>query len=311
MFPPLMIHRLFWIFTCCVWMACAQLPPGNLEKSPGAAGRTPKNSEPVVIVGGGLAGLSAAIEAIKAGARVILVDKEKDLGGNSAKASSGINGCNTKAQRALGISDSVDKFYSDTMSAGDRENDQTLVDILTHESADAVKFLREHGVDLSDLCGGHSVPRTYWLPSSKEGKALPVGVAIIRALKNHLTELQEEEPDSNLNDYVTGVRFKNNQGRVEEITGKAVILTTGSDHDNETSLLSEFASEKMGLPTTNGAFATGDGVKMARAMGAAVVGMEHVQVHPTAFIDPKTRLVKQSSWQRSTSKQGSYIGKFY
>ena len=59
------------------------------------------------------------------------------------------------------------------------------------------------------------------------------------------------------------------------------MLTTGgfsADHDNETSLLTEFAPGLLQLPTTNGKFATGDGVKMARAMGAGLVGMDKVQV---------------------------------
>ena len=49
----------------------------------------------VVVIGGGLAGISAAIEASRARARVVLLDKEADLGGNSAKATSGINACGT------------------------------------------------------------------------------------------------------------------------------------------------------------------------------------------------------------------------
>ena len=52
----------------------------------------------VVVVGGGLAGLSAAIEAARHGARVTIIDKERSLGGNSAKATSGINGVGTAAQ---------------------------------------------------------------------------------------------------------------------------------------------------------------------------------------------------------------------
>jgi aspartate oxidase len=50
------------------------------------------------------------------------------------------------------------------MSAGDRENDPALVDVLVHNSAAAIEFLVEKGVDLSaiNLCGGHSVPRTHW-----------------------------------------------------------------------------------------------------------------------------------------------------
>uniref|UniRef100_A0A0N4T477 fumarate reductase (NADH) n=1 Tax=Brugia pahangi TaxID=6280 RepID=A0A0N4T477_BRUPA len=76
----------------------------------------------------------------------------------------------------------------------------------------------------------------------------------------------------------------------DEISGKAVVLTTGGfscDHSKEDSLLQEFAPEKAHFPTTNGPWATGRGVKMARAMGAALVGMHNVQIHPTAFVDPK------------------------
>lgn len=54
---------------------------------------------------------------------------------------------------------------------------------------------------------------------------------------------------------------------LEELGGKAVVLATGgfsADRTNDSSLLEEFAKDKLSLPTTNGAFATGDGVKMAR-----------------------------------------------
>lgn len=56
------------------------------------------------------------------------------------------------------------------------------------------------------------------------------------------------------------------------------------------SLLVEFAGETVAeLPTTNGPFATGDGVRMGRAIGAHLLGMEWVQVHPTGFVNPKDR----------------------
>lgn len=73
------------------------------------------------------------------------------------------------------------------------------------------------------------------------------------------------------NDFITGVRYHNKSGYVEELPGKAVVLTTGgfsADRDNTTSLLKQHAHQFLNLPTTNGAFATGDGVKMAVGMGA-------------------------------------------
>ncbi|VDM20707.1 unnamed protein product [Wuchereria bancrofti] len=240
----------------------------------------PEFTDPVIIVGGGLAGLSATLQAIHDGANVVLVEGEKDLGGNSQKASSGIAACNTEAQRVRQINDSSELFYSDTMSAGDRENDHILVDQLVRHSPTAVQFLIDHGVDLSDinLCGGHSVTRVHWIPQPKEGKPVAVGVSIIKALKEKLRMHEKDHPE------------KVEPCKYHEISGKAVVLATGGfscDHSKEDSLLQEFAPEKADFPTTNGPWATGRGVKMARAMGAALVGMQNVQIHPTAFVDPK------------------------
>uniref|UniRef100_A0AC35GKW3 FAD-dependent oxidoreductase 2 FAD binding domain-containing protein n=1 Tax=Panagrolaimus sp. PS1159 TaxID=55785 RepID=A0AC35GKW3_9BILA len=181
-------------------MSTQQLAPNDLKP---LKTKAPQPNEPIIIVGGGLAGLSAALEALRSDATVILIDKSKDLGGNSAKASSGINGVNTETQRKMHIEDSTDKFYSDTLSAGDRENDPTLVDLLVQESNSAVEFLIDAGVDLTDinLCGGHSVPRTHWIPSPKEGRPIPVGFSIIKNLKTK-------------NDFVTGVRIKNSTGHL-------------------------------------------------------------------------------------------------
>jgi succinate dehydrogenase/fumarate reductase flavoprotein subunit len=60
-------------------------------------------SERVIVVGGGLAGLSAAHTIIERGGNVLLLDKNPFLGGNSTKATSGINGAGTSSQLKLGI----------------------------------------------------------------------------------------------------------------------------------------------------------------------------------------------------------------
>jgi succinate dehydrogenase/fumarate reductase flavoprotein subunit len=88
----------------------------------------------VIVVGGGLAGLSAAHTLLERGANVILLDKQpcvvpfhlsqtitfsppspsRFMGGNSTKATSGINGAGTQSQQDLGIQDSARIFFDDT-----------------------------------------------------------------------------------------------------------------------------------------------------------------------------------------------------
>lgn len=62
-----------------------------------------ENRPKVIVVGGGLAGLSAAHTVLERGASVIVMEKNGFLGGNSTKATSGINGALTRTQIKLGI----------------------------------------------------------------------------------------------------------------------------------------------------------------------------------------------------------------
>ena len=68
----------------------------------------------VVVIGGGLSGLSAAHTAIENGANVVLIDKNPFCGGNSTKATSGLNAALTKTQLRKGIEDSAEIFEKDT-----------------------------------------------------------------------------------------------------------------------------------------------------------------------------------------------------
>lgn len=95
----------------------------------------------VVIVGAGGAGLTAAAQAAENGAKVIVVEKMPIVGGNSLKATGGMNAADTKYQEALGITDSgVDEFIEDTMNGGHQINDRSLVTVMAEESSDAVEL---------------------------------------------------------------------------------------------------------------------------------------------------------------------------
>lgn len=293
---------------------------------------TSQTSRPcVIVVGGGLAGLSAAYSALRAGApSVRLLERASKPGGNSIKASSGINGAPTRFQQAawpnLGPDDT---FWDDTVrSAGNRLSSKTsrpgaraqresLISVLTQRSADAINFLTDLGVDLTVVAqlGGHSHPRTH----RGAGKT-PPGAAIITTLlaklkeaggdgrfelmtdcevTRLLTDSTSAVSSSNGNGgssvdqdpvTVTGVEYRSTKdggsggsGDAHQLTGP-VIFTTGGFGGDTHGLLARYRPDLDGMPSTNDPRpGTHD---LLAAVGARLVDMDSVQIHPTGFVDP-------------------------
>lgn len=257
----------------------------------------------VVIVGGGLAGLSAAVEASRHGAWVTIIEKEKNIGGNSAKATSGINAVGTRAQKAKGIEDSISTYVQDTLKSGDGLSNEDLVNILATNSVAAIDFLESFGLSLTDVVqlGGHSVPRTHRFPPTAEGKAVPVGWTLISTLKKHIeNSLKDTVNVLTLSTFkqlvitdgrITGLEYTDGNGSVKTVEG-AVVLTSGgfaNDHTNN-SLLEKYVPSLAKLPTTNGVWATGDIIKATSGANLSLIHMNRVQVHPTGFIEPSQPL---------------------
>ncbi|KAL3590445.1 hypothetical protein FPOAC2_12636 [Fusarium poae] len=251
---------------------------------------------PVVVVGSGLAGLSASYEALQRGApSVHLLDRAPKPGGNSIKASSGINGAGTKYQRAAGV-DSDTSFYTDSIrSAGSRfhlsqpsVDREALVTKLTSESAAAVEWLvDEIGVDLSVVAplGGHSVARTH----RGAGKT-PPGAAIIIALLNKLkenkkfsiTNLAEVKALLKENDEVKGVEYEF-EGQKHNLEG-SVLFASGGFAGDATGLLARYRPDLKGIPSTNDERPGSHDI--LTSVGAELLDMDSVQIHPTGFVDP-------------------------
>ncbi|TDZ13378.1 Fumarate reductase [Colletotrichum spinosum] len=251
--------------------------------------------KPVIVVGSGLAGLSAAQEALNAGASVQMLDRAPKPGGNSIKASSGINGANTRFQRAAGVARD-DLFYEDTVkSAGARFTEAgggvdrpELVRLLTQSSESAVSWLADEvGVDLGVVAplGGHSVARTH----RGAGKT-PPGAAIVTALLRklhehpdfHLTSSAEVTALSVEDGKVLGVRYAH-EGEHRTLEGP-VVFAAGGFAGDATGLLARHRPDLAGFPSTNEARPASHGI--LEAVGAEFVDMDSVQVHPTGFVDP-------------------------
>merc|ERR1719158_2402593 len=115
-----------------------------------------------IVVGGGLAGMSAANSVLECGGKVVLVDKSSFCGGNSTKATSGINGAATKTQKIKGIDDSIELFTSDTLKGGAKRPEGAKI-LCGNSGADVDWLVDKFDLDLSLVArlGGHSAPRTH------------------------------------------------------------------------------------------------------------------------------------------------------
>src|SRR3954463_9590677 len=105
----------------------------------------------VLVVGSGASGLSAAVSAEKAGARVALVTKGALQSCNSAKAQGGI-------QAAFGEDDSPEQHAEDVWQSSHETADRRLVEVLTEEAPGAIHWLPEHGGEVPRENGGVPAP---------------------------------------------------------------------------------------------------------------------------------------------------------
>merc|ERR1712056_165626 len=121
------------------------------------------------------------------GGKVVLLDKSSFCGGNSTKATSGINGAGTRTQKEKGINDTKEIFTADTLKGGAKKPE--IVKVLCENSGSDVEWLMDaFNLDLSLVArlGGHSQPRTH------RGKERFPGMTITYALIQMLEKVAEK-----------------------------------------------------------------------------------------------------------------------
>ena len=237
----------------------------------------------VVIVGAGGAGMSAAITAKQQGKTVLLLEKMPYVGGNTTKATGGMNAAETHYQAEQGIEDSVEQFVEDTMKGGHNINNPDLVRTLAEKSADAINWLDEIGAPLPKVSfsGGATNARIH-APADGSG----VGSYLVNCFSETMEKLGIEvllETRANeiimVDGAAAGVKAESPDKELT-INAKAVILTTGGFGANE-EMYCTYRPDLRGTVTTNAPGATGDGIVMAQAVGADLVDIEQIQLHPT------------------------------
>lgn len=238
----------------------------------------------IVIIGAGGAGLCASIEAKQKGVKnVILLEKMGVVGGNTTSATGGLNAAETRFQKELGIEDSKESFYSDTMKGGYNLNDSDLVHEMVNKAPETVDWLVSIGVDLTDVgkMAGSTNKRTH----RPQGGAA-VGAHMIPVLESAAKTLGVDlRKNSKVIDIISDngsaagvVVQKDNQ--TYTIKAKAVIIATGGFGANS-KMVESYVPSLVGFGTTNHKGATGDAFAWIEKFDGQLTQMDQIQTHPT------------------------------
>ncbi len=232
-------------------------------------------SHDVLVVGAGLAGMRAAIEAVGLGADVAIVSKVHPVRSHSGAAEGGINA-------ALGNAspDSPEEHAYDTVKGSDYLGDQDAIEILCREAPDDVYQLENWGAVFSRTEDGRIAQRPF-------GAAGEPRTAYAADITGHvlLNVLYEQLVKRDIKVYeevfvwklvvVDGVCkgvicWDLLRGGLKAISAKVVILCTGG-------------AGRLYTGTTNAYSCTGDGMTLALREGVPLKDMEMMQFHPTTL----------------------------
>ena len=232
----------------------------------------------ILVIGSGITGMMAAIEAKELGSNVAIVTKKSPLANNSFMAKGGINA----ALNNMGDGDSIEHHIEDTLRSGLGLAEEDAVRMFCEQAPQVVRELhRRFKVPFTTLPDGRLAQRPFGGTKYKRTcfAADATGPAIMKSLNKAIKELQIPTLNNRflldfiVNDgKIAGAVFLNEENEeLEIIQAKAVITATGG-----------FAGLYRGY-TTNINDATGDGIAAGLRAGLEAIDMEFVQFHPTGL----------------------------
>lgn len=238
-----------------------------------------------LIVGAGTAGLPAAIFASRRGARVLLIDAAREVGGTLHLANGQISGAGTQLQRSLGIDDTPDRFYDDVMRVTNRQPDPDVVRLTVDNAATTLDWLDRAGLVplpghpvTGEAPGRPMYSRRRYLWAAREGKAIldvvnrELGPEIASGRVRVQLDTRVTELITDASGAVTGVRAEQGDGRVRVFRGRHVLLTTGGYASNNAMF-----RRLSGFPNYAGGSwpqSQGDGLDLAVSVGGFLRGRE-------------------------------------
>jgi fumarate reductase flavoprotein subunit len=237
---------------------------------------------PVVIIGAGACGLSAALFLQQLGIASVVLERDRVPRGSTALSSGYIPAVNTRAQSAAGIVDSMDLFKADIVKKSRATAADHLVNAYVTAIGPAMNSLESLGLDWQILDGflypGHSARRMHTLANqSGAGLMDALSAAIDPAFVDVVTQAQVTELWTD-NDHITGVGFHRPDGSYEALKSKAVLLACngfGGNAEKVKAYLPEISGAQFAGHSGN----DGAAVDWASALGAGLSDMNAYQGH--------------------------------
>ncbi|WP_052406502.1 FAD-dependent oxidoreductase [Clostridium culturomicium] len=253
--------------------------PENLADIEDAKGEDQTYDVDVVVVGGGVAGLSAAIEAAEGGADVLVLEKQGIVGGATTRSGGKLMANGTEFQKSEGIEDSNDQMFSYLKEVGGDLIDDEKLSKFVDNSLDTFNWMTEMGVEVQDVEPIHSSLKPWRVHNTKGGGGMTDGHGgqIIVPMMNKYKEVDGDiiynvtanELLTNDNKEVVGVKATAKDGSTVTVNAKTVILATGGYASNK-EMMARYADFTEGYSTQVPAGNVGDGITMAEAVGAQI-----------------------------------------
>lgn len=248
----------------------------------------------VVVVGGGIGGLSAALSAAESGASVVLLEKNAFLGGDTILSGGTFNAVDPKLQKPLGIRDDYDRFARQILESAEGRADPDVVKVYARECTTSLLWLEAHGMrflpELFEIFGS-GFRRTH-------RPAFPRGRGYVRCLSEAALDYGvkirlESEARSfvRLGGRIAGVVVRERGAGKRYMARGGVVIASGGFAAN-TALLKRYAPAYAGLPIDGQPSSTGEMLLRAREIGADLCNLEFVECVPGAppGIDYQVRL---------------------
>ena len=247
----------------------------------------------VLIVGAGISGLSAALEAARGGASVLVVDMSTVGGGHAILSNGAVSIVGTPLQEKQKIRDTPQLAEKDFLARGD-DNDTRWVAAYVRDSREWLyDWLTELGVSFESLArpAGNSVPRLHLSRGKGLGLVEPIYRACLRHRNIQFRWATMAEDLLIVDSRVTGVRVRDlRRGTRHDLGAQNVIIATGGFQSNLKTVLANWPSE---LPRPSrllvGAAhsATGSGHELVRAASGRVSRLDHQWNYVLGLPDPR------------------------